>query len=147
MEWTFGPTEQEPARCSTTRASPNLSASSRPPVVTMITTALSPTPLILGLSWPVQPDRRGHECDACEQDAADHVRFPVDVEIQPVESHDDDDRDRHRNGQRPHHGRRCEAPDHESEQAIRDHGAHHVAAWKAVAMTAARDEVGQARAI
>src|ERR1700682_2854992 len=102
MEWTFGPTEQEPARCSTTRASPSLSASSRPPVVTMITTALSPTPLILGLSGAVEPDGRRDKCDGAEQEAADDVRLPMDVEIQAVESNDDDDRDRHRNGKRSH---------------------------------------------
>src|SRR5260370_871774 len=68
MEWTVGTTEQHAARCSTTRASPRRSASSRPPVVTMIKTAFSPIAvLIVGLPRPVKPHgaREKGEHDQC----------------------------------------------------------------------------------
>jgi hypothetical protein len=50
--------------------------------------------LILGLSRTVKPDRAGKERDGAEDQAADHVRFPVNVEVQAIECHHHDDRDR-----------------------------------------------------
>src|SRR5258708_1979911 len=137
-------TEQHPARCSTTRASPRRSASLRPPVVTMIKTALSPTPLIVGLYRTVQPDGRRPKGNAAQQQAPDHVRLPVDVQVEAVEGHDDDDQDRDRQGEHARESGRCKPADHKSDQAVRDDGAHHVAAWKAVAEPIPYEDVGHA---
>src|SRR5260370_15554427 len=100
MEWTVGTTEQHAARCATTRASPRRSASSRPPVVTMIKTAFSPIAvLIVGLPRPVKPHGAREKGDPTEQKAADHVGLPVHVEVQAVESDAHNDRDPGRAGQ------------------------------------------------
>ena len=50
--------------------------------------------LILGLSRTVKPDRAGEERDGAEDQAADHIRFPVNVEVQAIERHHHDDQDR-----------------------------------------------------
>src|SRR5258708_35570563 len=86
MEWPGGPTEQHAARCPTTRASPRRSASSRPPVVTMIKTAFSPIAvLIVGLPRPVKPHGASEKGDPTEQKPADHVGLPVHVEEHAVQ--------------------------------------------------------------
>src|SRR3977135_1419346 len=105
-------TEQQPARRSTTRASPSFSASLRPPVVTRIKTALSPTGLIVGLSGTVQPHGRRQKCDAAQEQAADHVRTPRHVKGQAVEGHENDDRDGHWHGKETDGGRWSKPPDH-----------------------------------
>src|SRR5260370_36080141 len=100
MEWTVGTTEQHAARCSTTRASPRRSASSRPPVVTMIKTAFSPIAvLIVGLPSPVKPHGAREKGDPTEQKPADHAALPVHVEAQAVRRGDHEAPRRHPRGE------------------------------------------------
>src|SRR5207245_11355922 len=106
-EWTVGTTEQHAARCSTTSASPSRSASSLPPRVTMIKTAFSPMPeLIVSFSRAVEPNRAREQRDRAEEQSSDHVRFPVHVEVKPIEEHQHDDCDRADHGNHTHTRRR-----------------------------------------
>src|ERR1700694_790936 len=139
-------TEQHPARRSTTRASPRRSASSRPPVVTMIRTAFSATGLILGFSRAIQPDGGGEQRDSTQQQPTDDIGLPMHIEVQAVEHHQDDDSDRDRDGERTCGPRRGKAPQDEGQQPVSDYGADYVAAGEAVAQDAGQ-QVAYARAV
>src|SRR5438067_756166 len=146
MEWTVGMTEQHAARCSTTSASPSRSASSRPPVVTMMSTAFS-TELILGFYGTVEPHRAREQGDRSEDQAAYDVGLPVHVEVEAVEGHDDDDHDGHRHCKRTGERRRRQAAHDECKQSVDDHGPHHVPARKAVSTEASAQQLAEARAV